>query len=272
MAVLAIRISVRWMILGTVLLLAFAITLALHPIPQPAWYHNFADARTMLGVPRAMDVLSNLPFIAVGLAGLYVTLRNKTQTSEQRWALATLFAGLFLVGLGSGYYHLAPDNQRLLWDRLPMTIAMGGIMSLLLVNRLPDPSPWILPVITAVGVFSALHWAWSEQQGRGDLRWYGLYQALVFITGVVFVLVFPRLRPEGTRALVIALVANVAAKVFESFDKPIFRMGGIVSGHTLKHLAAGLGFIPLAMWVAAQNEVEAQEPAEAHRLLTLPKK
>jgi Ceramidase len=253
MAVLAIRTSVRWMILGTVLLLAFAITLALHPIPQPAWYHNFADTRTMLGVPHALDVLSNLPFIAVGLAGLYVALRNKTQTSEQRWALATLFAGLFLVGLGSGYYHLAPDNQRLLWDRLPMTIAMGGIMSLLLVNRLPSPSPWILPVITSVGVFSALQWAWSEQQGRGDLRWYGLYQALVFITGVVFVLVFPRLRPEGTRALVFALLANVAAKVFESLDKPIFRMGGIVSGHTLKHLAAGLGFIPLVMWVASQK-------------------
>lgn len=253
MAVLAIRTSVRWMILGTVLLLAFAITLALHPIPQPAWYHNFVDTRTMLGVPRALDVLSNLPFIAVGLAGLYVALRNKTQTSEQRWALATLFAGLFLVGLGSGYYHLAPDNQRLLWDRLPMTIAMGGIMSLLLVNRLPSPSPWILPVITAVGMGSALQWAWSEQQGRGDLRWYGLYQGLVFITGVVFVLVFPRLRAEGTSALVFALLANVAAKIFESFDKPIFRMGGIVSGHTLKHLAAGLGFIPLVMWLASQN-------------------
>jgi Ceramidase len=265
MAVLAIRTSVRWMILGTVLLLAFAITLALHPIPQPAWYHNFADARTLLGVPRAMDVLSNLPFIAVGLAGLYVTLRNKTQTAEQRWALATLFAGLFLVGLGSGYYHLAPDSQRLLWDRLPMTIAMGGIMSLLLVNRLPSPSRWILPVITAVGMFSALHWAWSEQQGRGDLRWYGLYQALVFITGVVFVLVFPRLRAEGTGALVFALLANVAAKVFESFDKPIFRMGGIVSGHTLKHLAAGLGFIPLAMWVASQK------PESQRRDVALPR-
>jgi hypothetical protein len=260
MALLAVRTSTRWMILGAILMLAFAITLALHPIPQPAWYHNFADSRTMLGVPNALDVLSNLAFIAVGLAGVYVTLRDRIQTSEQRWALATLFVGLFLTGLGSGYYHLAPDNQRLLWDRLPMTIAMGGIMSLLLVNRLPSPSPWILPVLTAVGIGSALQWAWSEQQGRGDLRWYGLYQGLVFVTGVVFVLLFPRLRAEGTRALVFALLANVAAKVFESFDKPIFRMGQIVSGHTLKHLAAGLGFIPLVMWVASQNAARQKAP------------
>jgi hypothetical protein len=254
MAVLAVRNSTRWMVLATILALACAITVALRPIPQPAWYHNFADARTMLGVPNAMDVLSNLAFIAGGLAGLYVTLRNNTQTSQQRWALATLFMGLFLTGLGSGYYHLAPDNQRLLWDRLPMTIAMGGIMSLLLVNRLPNPSPWILPVLTAIGMFSALQWAWSEQQGRGDLRWYGLYQALVFIAGIVLVLMFPRVRSEGTRALVFALAANVAAKVFESLDKPIFSLGQIVSGHTLKHLAAGLGFIPLVMWVASGDK------------------
>ena len=180
-------------------------------------------------------------------------------------ALATLFLGLFLTGLGSGYYHLAPDNQRLLWDRLPMTIAMGGIMSLLLVNRLPKPSPWILPVLTAVGMASVLQWAWSEQQGRGDLRWYGLYQGLVFVTGVVFVLVFPRLRAEGTRALVFALLANVAAKVFESFDKPIFRMGQIVSGHTLKHLAAGLGFIPMVMWIASQNAESGKSQTSAGR-------
>jgi hypothetical protein len=243
----------RWMALAAIVALAFAITAVLKPIPQPQWYHNFADNRTMLGVPNAMDVLSNLTFVAVGLAGLYVTLRNQTQTPEQRWALATLFGGLFLTGFGSGYYHLAPDNQRLLWDRLPMTIAMGGIMALLLANRMQRPRPWILPLLTAIGMFSALQWAWSEQHGRGDLRWYGLYQALVFISGIALVLLFPRVRAEGTRALVFALAANIAAKAFESLDKPIFSLGHLVSGHTLKHLAAGLGFIPLVMWVGAKQ-------------------
>ncbi len=246
------RSSARWILLAAGVLTACGITAALKPIPQPEWYHRFADARTMLGVSNALDVLSNLPFVTVGLAGLYFTLRDKTQSLQQRWALAVLFLGLFLTGLGSGYYHLAPDNQRLLWDRLPMTIAMAGIISLLLVNRLQKASPWILPLLIAVGAGSALQWAWSEHQGHGDLRWYALYEALVIIMGVALLLMFPA-RGEGTRALVIALMANIAAKLFELMDQPIYSLGHLVSGHTLKHLAAGLGFIPLVVWLASQN-------------------
>lgn len=257
MAPLAFRYSTRWVLLATIVMAACGITAALKPTPQPAWYHNFADTRSLLDVPNTLNVLSNLSFVAVGLAGLYATLRNGTQSPEQRWACATLFAGLFLTGLGSSYYHLAPDNQRLLWDRLPMTIAMAGILSLLLVNRLLVASSWILAALTAVGVGSALQWAWREAHGHGDLRWYALYEALAVITGAGLLLLFPA-RSEGTRALVIALVANIAAKVFELFDKPIYSLGHLVSGHTLKHLSAGLGFIPLVIWLAA-SEAEAAE-------------
>jgi hypothetical protein len=186
---------------------------------------------------------------------MYFTLRNRSQSSQQRWALWVLFAGLFLTGLGSGYYHLAPDNQRLLWDRLPMTIAMSGFLTLLLVNRLQSTPPWVLPLLLVLGMGSALGWAWSEARGQGDLRWYSLYQSLVIICGVALPAMFPALsaRAEPTRALVVAILGNVAAKVFELLDKPIFAMGGLISGHTLKHLAAGLGFIPLLMWLASEN-------------------
>jgi hypothetical protein len=259
MAPLAFRSPARWMLLATLVMAACGIAATLKPTPQPAWYHNFADTRSLLGVPNALNVLSNLSFIVVGLAGLYATLRNGTQSLEQRWACATLFAGLFLTGLGSGYYHLAPDNGRLLWDRLPMTIAMAGIVSLLLVNRLHAASWWILPALTALGVGSALQWACSEARGHGDLRWYALYEALVIITGVALLLLFPA-RGEGTHALVIALVANIAAKVFELLDKPIYSLGHLVSGHTLKHLSAGLGFVPLVIWLALQDAGEGEEP------------
>jgi hypothetical protein len=254
----------RWIILAAVLLVACGITAVLPPIPQPAWYHDFADARTMLGVPRALDVLSNLPFVVVGLAGLYFSLRNSTQSLRQRWALATLFTGLFLTGLGSAYYHLAPDNQRLVWDRLPMTIAMAGLMTFLLVNRLQSTPWWVLPLLTAVGMGSVVQWSWSEARGAGDLRWYLLYQALTFIFGAALLLMFPA-RGEATRAIVIAVLANVAAKMFELLDKPIFAMGGVVSGHTLKHLAAGLGFIPLVMWLGSENREGADALAAPRR-------
>ncbi|HEY6271157.1 MAG TPA: ceramidase domain-containing protein [Terriglobales bacterium] len=239
----------RWIVLAAIMVAACVITAMLKPVPQPDWYHNFADARTFVGVPRAVDVLSNIPFLAVGLAGLYSTLRNRTQSLEQRWALAVLFVGLFLTGFGSGYYHLAPDNQRLEWDRLPMTLAMAGILAFLVANRLRSMPWWILPVLVIVGVGSVVEWAWSERVGMGDLRWYGLYQALTFIVATALVVMFPA-PGEPVKALVFALGANVAAKLFELLDKQIFAIGGVVSGHTLKHLAAALGFIPLIMWLA----------------------
>ena len=128
----------RWSIILGVGLLAAIIVATLRPIPQPQSYHDFADARTMLGIPNAFNVLSNLPFVAVGLWGLCFTAKSSLN-SGQRWAYGTLFAGLVLTGIGSGYYHLAPDNQRLIWDRLPMTIAMAGFVSALLVDRLGAP-------------------------------------------------------------------------------------------------------------------------------------
>jgi hypothetical protein len=269
MPALSARSGLRWKILAAIPVVAFGITLALPQIPQPAWYHNFADTRTLLGVPNAIDVLSNLPFIIVGLIGINLTLRNRSQSSPQRWALLVLFVGLFLTGFGSGYYHLAPDNQRLLWDRLPMTIAMSGFLTLLLVDRMQSTPRWVLPLLLILGLGSALGWAWSEARGQGDLRWYSLYQALVIIGSVALLAMFPALpaRAEPTRALVMAILGNVAAKVFELLDKPIFAVGGLISGHTLKHLAAGLGFIPLLIWLAAQNRETAGDAGTRDRLL-----
>ena len=132
---------------------------------------------------------------------------------------------------------------------LPMTIAMAGVITFLLENRLRLVPRWILPTLVLIGLGSVLQWSWSESHGVGDLRWYVLFQALTFIVGVLLLILFPA-RDEPTRAAVIILVANIAAKILESLDKTIFAAGGIVSGHTLKHLAAGLGFVPLVLWLA----------------------
>ena len=40
------------------------------PIPQDPGYHSFADQRTMIGIPNALNVVSNVPFAFIGLAGL----------------------------------------------------------------------------------------------------------------------------------------------------------------------------------------------------------
>ena len=50
--------------------------LAHGPIHQPAGYHDFADQTVLFGIPHACDVLSNLPFAAVALWGLWRERRD----------------------------------------------------------------------------------------------------------------------------------------------------------------------------------------------------
>ncbi len=50
---------------GLLLIASFA-----SAVPQSATYHHFADQRGWLGVPFALDVLSNLPFALWGIGGL----------------------------------------------------------------------------------------------------------------------------------------------------------------------------------------------------------
>ena len=263
-------ISARLIVVFAILIAAIAFTATLKPIPQPLTYHQFADARQMLGIPRAFDVLSNLPFVLAGIAGLALCLgaRRRVLDSDVLVAYATMFTGLLLTGFGSAYYHLAPDNYRLVWDRLPMTLVRAGFLSVLIMDRTKLRVRWILPLLTVLGIGSVLHWRWTEVHGHGDLRWYALFQALAILTGLLLLIMFRARKSEGTGALVIAVSANVAAKIFELLDKPIYHLSGIVSGHTLKHLSAGLGFVPLLFWLAAQHRTATNASAKNERELS----
>src|SRR5262245_32155824 len=87
---------------------------------QDLTYNPFVDDRTFLGVPNALNVLSNIPFFIVGIAGLIVC-RVKWRSMHfcdprERWFFVVFFLGVALTALGSSYYHLVPGNERLLWD------------------------------------------------------------------------------------------------------------------------------------------------------------
>jgi len=215
-------------------------------IPQPQAYHMFADQRSFLGIPNFGDVVSNVPFAIVGLWGLVFLLRsNSEQLSKhfldkrERWFYLIIFTGLFLTAFGSSYYHLNPGNARLVWDRLPMTIVFMSLVAALIAERISlRAGLWLLPILLLIGVGSVFQWYISELRGVGDLRFYATVQvyAVLFL---FMALLFP---PRYTFGSDLAMVATfyVLAKVLETFDKQIFNMGHIVSGHTLKHLAAAL--------------------------------
>jgi hypothetical protein len=251
-----LRVSTRWWILAGISLVALILTAALKPMPNPPAYHDFADKRALFAVANSLDVLSNFAFVLSGVLGLFFTLRRGSALSpDQKLCYATMFAGLVLTSAGSAYYHLAPNNARLVWDRLPMTIALAGFIAALLTDRIGRIGLRLMPLIAATGIVSVIQWGWSEEHGHGDVRWYAFYQGMTMIAGIAVMVMFPS-RYQGTREFVIAAACNVAAKIFEFLDKPIFALGGIVSGHTLKHLSAGLGFLPLVCLLARIKKKE----------------
>jgi hypothetical protein len=212
------------------------------PLPQPLDYHRFADARTILGVPNALNVLSNVPFAVVGGVGLVLILRARIFADPvERWSYVVLFVGVTLTTLGSSWYHLAPDNGRLVWDRLPMALGFMGLLTAVLAERVSVVAArrLLLP-LAAIGCGSVLYWHWTELRGAGDLRPYVLVQFGSLLV-VVLMLALYRSRYADTAWLVTGLAAYATAKGLETADGAIFSAGHLVSGHTLKHLAAAGG-------------------------------
>lgn len=219
----------------------FALVFSLDPVAQDLAYHDFADKRGLGGIPNFGDVAGNLPFIGVGIAGIIAVWRRRKLWAHpaECWLWTVFFTGIFLVGFGSGYYHWAPENATLVWDRLPMTIGFMSLFSLMICERISLKAGLLLfPLFLAAGIGSIWYWNLTESVGQGDLRPYALVQFFPMVAILLILWLFPS---SGTRYFVLTLVWYVLAKLLEHFDREFFDMtGGIVSGHTLKHLAAAV--------------------------------
>ena len=223
-------------------MLCIAAALLLPAVPQSLEYHHFADRRDLLGIANFLDVVSNLGFLIVGIAGLVIVFggRARFEFRSERWPSAVFFLGALLTALGSGYYHLAPDNESLFWDRLPMTIAFMGLVSSQIVDRihLRVGLALLVPMLL-VGAASVIYWRATERAGVGNVLPYGILQGYT----VLIVLLLAMLSPSRyTRSNDLYWVFGwyVLSKLLETFDAEILHLGGVVSGHTLKHVAAAL--------------------------------
>ncbi len=211
------------------------------PIGQPLDYHQFADQRPALDIANAANVLSNLPFILVGMLGLVWMRRKPELVSAVRAGYVTFFAGLILTGVGSGYYHLAPDNQTLIWDRLAMTVCFAGLVALIIAERIdPRTGGVALPCLLITGVATVVYWGWVD-----DLRPYLLFQFGAMLLLPVMIL---RTRGPGTRWLWFALLCYLVAKVTEMTDAHVYDLTDqLISGHSLKHVAASMSGLMIGL-------------------------
>jgi hypothetical protein len=232
--------------LGLLISLTFLIFLVASSLPriaQPLSYHRFADQRPLFGIPNFGDVASNLPFAVIGISGLVFLLRARLQParhfldSRETWPYVCFFNGLLLTAFGSSWYHLAPDNQRLVWDRLPMTITFMSLVAAIIAERINlRLGLWLLPVLLSAGITSVVQWKISEARGQGDLRFYVALQAY---SAAVLLLAFvlPRIYTRSSE-LWLVLGFYVLAKILEVLDLQVLSALHLVSGHSLKHLTA----------------------------------
>lgn len=234
-------------LLAFVVFAIIAVFAFVDPFPQPQSYHQFADARTLLGIPNFWNVVTNVLFLVPGIAGLWILGSGEHPgiLPALNPAYHILFAGVLLTAFGSAWFHLAPNNDTLFWDRLPMTIAFMSLVAIIVgehvSERLGRKLRWPLLAIGAISVF---YWDYSEAQNAGDLRLYGLVQFLPMFLIPVILLSYESVF-DRTRFIWILFLLYAIAKLFELLDAALYNFGGIISGHSIKHVCAALGAIVL---------------------------
>ncbi|WP_156909288.1 hypothetical protein [Ottowia thiooxydans] len=235
--------SVTEFMLAAFVLLGLLVAVCSPVVGLPHTYHAFADQRDWLGLPYAMDVLTNLPFALMGFFLLRAARQSRGQVSSVHSALATLTGlGLVTTMLCSSIYHLQPDASGLALDRLGMALAFAGVLGLASANRVSDRAGWMMAC--AVGVLAPLA-AWWDLSTANMTPWAVLQGA-----GLVLLLVLA-VRPARAGAVRIplwpVLFFYALAKILELADEPVLALTqGLISGHSAKHLVAALALWPVA--------------------------
>jgi hypothetical protein len=234
----ALKTPLQYLPTAVTLLLAAA-ALFHGPIHQPDGYHDFADQTHWLGIPHFCDVTSNLGFALAAFWG-WIRLAPNREHPDLRHGFAgyrLFLAGLFLTALGSTWYHLAPDNARLFWDRLPIALACAGLLAGVLGDVRSIESRKLTLWLALAAVASVAWWYFTDLAGADDLRPYLLLQGLPILLIPLWQWIYKA--PTADRmAFGGAIGLYILAKLTELNDHAIAAVLYPVTGHTLKHLLA----------------------------------
>lgn len=228
-------------ILLSVSFLILICSLILPRYPDSPSTNLLADQRCLMHIENFMNVFSNLLFLFFGLWGLFFHLKLKKPLDLQRLCWMIFFIAIICLTFGSMYYHLRPNNDRLVWDRIPLVLSLISLFSALLIER--TGSSWIMrftfPFLMILGIISVVYWWGTERVGEGNIKFYLFIQYYMIIILPLLCLFYPK---KGDKYIYISLVLYGIAKIFELQDSKIFVFTqGIISGHTLKHFICALG-------------------------------
>ncbi|HEY8608632.1 MAG TPA: hypothetical protein VIM12_16075 [Noviherbaspirillum sp.] len=211
----------------------------LPPISGHQHYHLFADQRSWLGIPHFADVASNLMFSICGLLGLLRLRAAAPQWLRDPMLMKLFFFGLLLTGPGSAYYHWAPDEQTIVWDRAAMVVAFAGVVGTFVAQRVTQRIGRLAAVMAVAMGAAGL----GQGLVAGDLS---IYIALQFGGMVGLVAGMAMLRTPDPLPWGAVIGWYLVAKVLEAADRMVWVLTAqMLSGHTLKHVAAGMAGVML---------------------------
>jgi len=227
----------RFILIIVVSLFVTTILFSFSPIKQDNSYHLFADSRDLFRLPNFLNLITNLPFLIVGFLGIRLTSSAKLRPQDNPIKIIYLmfFSGILLTCLGSSYYHYSPDNSTLFWDRLPMTISFMAFFCVVVGKCVSDRAGLILLwPLSALGIISLIYW-----HSYDDLRPYILVQFLPILL-IPFILWLYNGNQNNCNFVWLVLGFYLLSKIAESQDSKVYENLHFISGHSLKHLLAGL--------------------------------
>lgn len=232
------KTRLKFLILLAAVTATFVFFFSKPPMRQELGYHLFVDQRMFWSIPNTLDVLSNLTFFIVGFLGLLEAMKIQ---SPVRNSWIAFFGSIFLVAPGSAFYHWAPNNFTLIWDRLPMSTGFMALYVVMMAEHISFKWARLLPWALLMGLASVLVWAITD-----DLRFYFWVQFSSFITVPIILLAFSS-RYTHKAWYGLTLLFYGLAKWTEVKDREIFLWSQeTLSGHTLKHILAAIGL--LGVW------------------------
>jgi hypothetical protein len=216
---------------------AFVTMLCIPPIKQDPAFHNFADGREIASIKNFMNVLSNLPFMLIGTAGLWMIRKCRPVHAFEgsRTSSIVFLVGIFFTGIGSAFYHYDPNDSTLVWDRLPMTISFMSLFSILCSVFIgKDFGKKIFWPLIGFGLISILYWVVT-----GDLRLYAIVQFLPMLL-IPLIMILYKNNHDLKIYFWVMIISYGIAKLFEAEDPEVYSVLSFISGHSIKHLFAAL--------------------------------
>lgn len=227
-------------------IIGIVVVFSMQPIAQDINYHNFTDSSSLFHIPNFYNVISNIGFIVLGIFGAI----RVPSTNKKSNLLYFLLVGIFLTGIGSGYYHWHPNNTSLIFDRLPMVIVFMTFFTFIISNYISSKNRGIyLFSFLVTGVVSVFYWSYTESLDVGDLRPYALVQFLPMLLIPLIIILYSN-KNNHSYYIFPVLAFYALAKLSEHFDEFIYTLlKETISGHSIKHLFAAIAAYYIYKWM-----------------------